>query len=322
MDEFTLDFPRAHGKPVTTGLIRCLPEDFQVEEIPGYEITGAGEHSLLLVRKKGANTTWVADQIARFAGVRQVDVGFAGRKDRDAITTQWFSCWLPGRPDPDWRKLGLEGVEILESVRHNRKLKTGALRANRFRIVVRGLCLEDGIRAGLQDRLEQIKSRGVPNYFGAQRFGRDGSNLRHADQMLNRVVRVRDRQKKSIYLSAARSYLFNLALAARVEDGSWCQRKDSGGSQIGSLFGIGEFDSPYEKSVKDNFSGWCDALLAMGMKRSYRPLMVEPAHMSWCFDEQAQLTLKFELPRGSFATTLLEELIDMQESTTQDQIDE
>ncbi len=322
MRDFAIDFPRAHGQPVTAGMIKGRNEDFQVEEIPGYEIAGEGEHCLLRVRKSGANTSWVADQIARFAGVRQVDVGFAGRKDRNAVTTQWFSCWLPGRPDPDWRGLCLEGVEILESIRHNRKLKTGALRANRFRIVVRELATGERIGTELQERLEQIRSRGIPNYFGAQRFGRDASNLRHADQMLNKVIRVKDRQKKSIYLSAARSYLFNLSLAARVADGSWCQRKENGGSQIGSLFGKGEFDSAYEKAVEAKYPDWCEALTAMGMKRSFRPLMIEPARMTWRFGEPGQLVLEFELPRGCFATTLLDELIDLQESTRQDEIDE
>jgi tRNA pseudouridine13 synthase len=170
--------------------------------------------------------------------------------------------------------------------------------------------------------LEQIRSQGIPNYFGLQRFGRDAGNLRYADQLLNRTIRVRDRQKQSIYLSAARSYLFNLALAARVEDGSWCQRKDGGGSQIGSLYGKGEFDSPYEKAVEAQFPDWCEALVGMGMKRSYRPLMVEPTRMTWSFADQERLILEFELPRGCFATTLLEELIDMQDSTMQDQIDE
>ena len=109
-DQFNVDFVRAHGNPLCSGTIRDRFEDFQVVEIPSYEITGAGEHCLLHIRKRGANTGWVANQIARFAGVRSFDVGFAGRKDRQADTTQWFSCWLPGRADPDWQALNAPGV--------------------------------------------------------------------------------------------------------------------------------------------------------------------------------------------------------------------
>lgn len=308
--QFSLDFVRAHGKPLCSGTIRDRFEDFQVVEIPSYEITGEGEHCLLNIRKRGANTGWVAGQIARFAGVRPVDVGFAGRKDRHADTTQWFSCWLPGRPDPEWRSFNAEGVEILDVRRHDRKLKKGALRANRFTIVIRDLSCGEAGQSAVAERLEKIKQEGVPNYFGEQRFGQSMQNLLAADQLLKREIRVKDRQRRGLYLSAARSYLFNSSLEESVLDGSWCRRKESGGSPIGSLFGTGEFDSPSERKIEQRMSEWCEALLALGMKRSYRALMMEPEDFSWEFIAPDSVKLKFELPRGCYATSLLREFVD------------
>jgi tRNA pseudouridine13 synthase len=320
--KFSIDFPRAYGAPVTRATIKATDKDFQVDEVPGYVCTGEGEHCLLRVRKSGANTVWVAEQIARFAGIKTRDVGFAGRKDRNALTTQWFSCWLPGRDDPEWQDMQVEGVEVLEVVRHNRKLKTGALKSNRFKIVITGLTLDADLESALQDRLEQIKSRGVPNYFGEQRFGIDSMNLVNADRMLNNEIRVRNRQKRSIYLSAARSYLFNLALAQRVNDGSWCQRKESGGSQIGSLFGKGDFDSGSEKMINSEFADWCTAMDELGMKRSYRALALDPVDLEWQFCNRQSLSLEFELPRGSFATALIRELVETNGVGIREQFDE
>jgi tRNA pseudouridine13 synthase len=307
---FNIDFARAHGQAVCRGTIRERFEDFQVVEIPSYQISGDGEHCLLNIRKRGANTGWVADQIARFAGVRSMDVGFAGRKDRHADTTQWFSCWLPGRTDPDWTALNAEGVEILDVRRHDRKLKKGALIANRFTIVVREMSYEGGGPALLTERLEKIRTEGVPNYFGEQRFGQAMNNLLLADKFLRQEVRVKDRQRKGLYLSAARSYLFNMSLAERVLDGSWSRRKDSGGSPVGSLFGIGDFDSPSERKIEEQMSDWCKALVNLRMKRSYRPLILEPENFTWEFIKPDRLRLEFELARGGYATSLLREFLD------------
>jgi tRNA pseudouridine13 synthase len=307
---FNIDFARAHGQPLCSGKIRDQLEDYQVVEIPSYEITGQGEHSLLHIRKRGANTGWVANQIARFAGVRSIDVGFAGRKDRQADTTQWFSCWLPGRSDPDWQVFNADGVEILAVRRHDRKLKKGALKANRFTIVVRDLSCGESGHAAVAERLETIKAEGVPNYFGEQRFGRAMNNLLFADRLLKGEIRVKDRQKKGLYLSAARSYLFNSSLADRVRDSSWCRRKESGGSPIGSLFGIGEFDSPSERQIEEQMSEWCEALVKLRMKRSYRALIMEPEYFSWEFVAPDCVKLEFELARGCYATSLLREFVD------------
>ncbi|MDX1606890.1 MAG: tRNA pseudouridine(13) synthase TruD, partial [Candidatus Competibacterales bacterium] len=169
--------PRALGDPPVRGRYRVEPEDFQVHEQLGFAPSGAGEHVLLRVVKRDLDTERVARALARHAGVRASAVGYAGLKDRRAVAEQWFSVQLPGREAPDWDGLELPGVEVLEQHRHDRKLRRGALAGNRFRLVLRSL---EGDPGELQQRWQRILSRGVPNYFGPQRFGRDGANLDRA----------------------------------------------------------------------------------------------------------------------------------------------
>ncbi|HXH01713.1 MAG TPA: tRNA pseudouridine(13) synthase TruD, partial [Candidatus Competibacteraceae bacterium] len=211
-----LEPPRAFGAPPLRGRIRVQAEDFQVIEELGFEPAGEGEHAWLWVRKRSANTDWVARQLAAYAGVPPSAVSYAGLKDRHAVTEQWFSVHLPGRPDPDWSALALEGVAVLRATRHRRKLKRGALAGNRFRLVVREF---EGPRDALPGRLAQAAQRGVPNYFGEQRFGH--ANLQRAAALFRGELQVCDRHQRGLYLSAARAELFNRVLARRVEQGSW-----------------------------------------------------------------------------------------------------
>jgi tRNA pseudouridine13 synthase len=137
MQQYDIEFPRAHGEPICSGRTKVHAEDFEVIENLGFEPSGSGEHLYVNVRKTDANTAWVAGKLADFVGIRRNDVGYAGRKDRRAVATQWFSCWLPGRQDPEWQNFRAEGVEILATSRHLRKLKRGNLVSNAFRIIVR-----------------------------------------------------------------------------------------------------------------------------------------------------------------------------------------
>src|SRR6185503_17769039 len=162
------ELPFAHGAiPPLTARLRLTHEDFLVEEILGYDADGAGEHLLLWVEKRGANTDWVARELAKFAGVPAVAVGYAGLKDRHAVTRQTFSVQLAGRPDPDWSTFPHAEVTVLAATRHSRKLKRGALRGNRFVLVLREV---GGDRAQAESVLQRIATHGVPNYFGEQRF--------------------------------------------------------------------------------------------------------------------------------------------------------
>ncbi|MEZ5585289.1 MAG: tRNA pseudouridine(13) synthase TruD [Candidatus Competibacteraceae bacterium] len=215
-----MTYPFALGMPPLSGRTRVVPEDFQVFEELGFTATGDGEHVLLRVRKRAVNTHWVAKQLAAFAGVPQAAVSYAGLKDRHAITEQWFSIHLPGRVGPDWTGCGAEDFAVLEHHRHSRKLRIGALKGNVFRIVIRDL---QGGTGTLEARLRQVGQMGVPHYFGAQRFGRDGNNTAKAEALFLGKLRVKDRHQRGLYLSAARAEIFNRVLSRRVAESSWNQ---------------------------------------------------------------------------------------------------
>lgn len=209
--------------------MRSTPEDFQVDELPSFEPSGEGEHLLLTIRKRGQNTAYIAKQLAQWAGIAEMGVSYAGLKDRHAVTTQRFSVHLPKRVAPDLAMLDDAQMQVVHSTWHNRKLQRGALLGNRFVLTLRQV---QGERDAIEQRLQAIAARGIPNWFGEQRFGRDGGNvasalamfgcLQEADGTLSPAPKRRLRNdQRSILLSAARSSLFNRVLAARVEQGSW-----------------------------------------------------------------------------------------------------
>ncbi len=214
----TLALPFALGGPVLAGRLRAVPEDFVVEEELGYAASGEGEHVFLKIRKRGRNTHEVARAIAKLAGVRQMAVGYAGLKDRHAVTTQHFTAQLPGRTAPDWSLLEDESLSVLEVGRHHRKIRRGGLRGNRFIIRVDQIL---GDRELAEKRLDRMALDGVPNYFGSQRFGRDGQNLERVVELFAGKGRKPGREQRGLLLSAARAGLFNAVLARRVQDGSW-----------------------------------------------------------------------------------------------------
>ncbi|HUH89890.1 MAG TPA: tRNA pseudouridine(13) synthase TruD, partial [Lysobacter sp.] len=208
--------PSALGPPVLSARIRTLPEDFFVEELPGFEPSGSGEHLLLTVEKRGMNTAFAARRIAQWAGVGDMAIGYAGLKDRHAMTRQRFSVHLPKKIAPDLAGLGDDELKVLEHHWHARKLPRGALAGNRFVLVLRDV---EGEREAIELRLADIATRGVPNYFGEQRFGHGGDNVGQALAMFaGRRVR---REERGMLLSAARSALFNQVLAARVARDCW-----------------------------------------------------------------------------------------------------
>lgn len=219
--------PRAFGEAVLQARIRCTPEDFQVDELPAFEPSGEGEHLLLTLRKRGQNTGFIARQLAQWAGVPEMAVSYAGLKDRHAVTTQRFSVHLPRRVAPDPATLASDALQVVESTWHNRKLQRGALAGNRFTLVLREVA---GDPAAIDARLRQVAAQGVPNWFGEQRFGRDGGNVAAALAMFGQARAGQDgargaprmrRDQRSLLLSAARSELFNRVLAARVARGDW-----------------------------------------------------------------------------------------------------
>ena len=212
------EWAHAHGPVTARARMRVQPEDFRVEEVLGFGADGDGPHVLLTVEKRGANTHWVAGQLARLAGIAPREVGYAGLKDRRAVTVQHFTLNLDRKPEPDWSSAGGEEFRVLAAARHRRKLKTGVLKGNRFRLVLREL---GEPAATLVPKLEAVAQRGVPNYFGSQRFGRGGGNVAKAEAMLVGGRRVHDRRLRSLLLSTARSLLFNAVLSQRVASGTW-----------------------------------------------------------------------------------------------------
>ncbi|TJY55938.1 tRNA pseudouridine(13) synthase TruD [Sinimarinibacterium sp. CAU 1509] len=328
--------PYAYGGPPLQASLRSTPEDFIVDELQSIAPDGDGDHAWLLVRKRGANTDWVAKELARFAGVNPVDVGYAGLKDRDAVTTQVFTVHLPGRPDPDWSAFPHEGVEVLEQHRHRRKLKRGALLGNRFTLHLRNV---QGDTAAAEQRLQAIATRGVPNYFGDQRFGLGGANVARAEAMFagKRV----DRNTRSMLLSAVRSQLFNLVLAERVRQHNWDQALDG---EVWSLSGSRSWFGPeaYSEALAERLASgdihpsgplWgrgslpttgvaleleqhalqeCDALKSglerAGLDQDRRALRLFSQNLQWQWPEPDVLKVQFQLPPGTYATVLMREL--------------
>lgn len=333
--------PCAHGAPVLSAFFRSQPEDFQVEEVDGFEAAGQGEHLLLTIEKRGMNTVHAAKRIARWAGIPEMGVGYAGMKDRHAVTRQRFSVHFPKRVAPDLEGLVSDDLRVLASVWHNRKLPRGALKGNRFILVLRGV---EGDPAAIEQRLQAIAAQGLPNYFGEQRFGRDGDNVESARRMFagERV----HRDQRSIYLSAARSEIFNAVLAARIGDGSWAAGAEGevwmlDGTQsvfgpepatpelaaraarqdihaTGAMWGLGELRPTgavraIEESASAAFADLRAGLEAAGLKQERRALRVRVDELTWQWPEPDCLQLGFGLPPGAYATGLLEALGNVRE---------
>ena len=328
--------PYAFGGPALAGRMRESPEDFFVDEQLGFEPSGAGEHAMLHVEKRGANTAHVARELARFAGVPEVAIGYAGLKDRHAVTRQFFTVQLAGRADPDWAALASAEFRVLSSQRHSRKLPRGALAGNRFRIVLRDATGDRDLAAA---RLDAIARRGVPNYFGEQRFGFGGGNVEQARAMF--AGRRVKREQRSILLSAARSEIFNAVLAARVAAANWDRGLDGDvfmldGSQsifgpeaisaethdrlarldvhpTGPLWGRGTLrtgaeTAAMEQEIAARYGDLCAGLDAADMRQERRALRVVAREFEFEWVEENTLAVAFSLPPGAYATTVLREL--------------
>ena len=330
--------PSAFGAAVLNARIRTTAEDFFVEEIAGFEPSGEGEHLLLTIEKRGLNTAAVAKRLADWAGLPEMAIGYAGMKDRHAVTRQRFSVHLPKRVAPDTASLRSEDLKVLSSTWHNRKLPRGALAGNRFVLVLREVA---GERTAIEARLRQIAARGLPNWFGEQRFGRGGDNVQSAMSMFaGRRVR---HDQRAILLSAARSELFNRVLAARVRDASWDAGLDgevwilAGSRSVfgpepwsemladrlsrfdihpsGPLWGAGELRSTARCAEVERSALEGDDALALragleeaGLKQERRALRLVAEGLTWTWPEASVLSLSFSLPPGSYATALLQEL--------------
>jgi tRNA pseudouridine13 synthase len=206
--------------PGTGGVLRSRDEDFVVDEEPAYAPRGAGDHVFARIEKRGLTTPQAVQAIARALRVKERDIGVAGMKDRRAVTRQWISLPPPVTPEAV-TALALEHITVLAAARHEHKLRTGHLRANRFVLTVRDVHPDGAARArAILDRLAQPP--GAPNWYGEQRFGKEGDNAARGRALLAGAAR-RDRRMDRFYVSALQSELFNTWLAARVTDGLYAR---------------------------------------------------------------------------------------------------
>jgi tRNA pseudouridine13 synthase len=333
--------PRAHGAPLPAATLKAVPEDFYVEEQLSFEPSGTGPHWLLRVEKRTANTRWVASEIARVAGVAAGEVGYAGLKDRHAVAVQWFSVPSLAMSAESWTNVRTPEFKVLEARANTRKLKRGALSGNRFRIRLRDVTWS---REQLDLKLDALRAHGAPNYFGPQRFGREGYNLDRAAAWVQSGVAPRGRAERGFALSAARSLVFNAVLARRVEAGDWSQLApgdlaslDGSGSHFfvaavddelrrrlnlfdihpsGSLWGRGQPASQgqalqHELAASQELATVADLLAAEGLVQERRALRCAIRDLSSERDAST-LTLSFSLGRGQFATAVLREICDLQ----------
>ena len=342
IDHWLYQYPKLN----ILGQFKSSAEDFKVTEILGYEPIGEGEHIYLWVRKTGLNTAYLAEQIAKFTRLPLRAVTYAGRKDKHAQTEQWFSVHLPGKGEFDWSQFNEPGAKVLKSIRHNKKLRTGVLKGNRFNIIIRQLSSKSGVDA----RLQQIIQSGVPNYYGSQRFGNTlhdprGGNLMLADKMINGET-IRNRNKRSMAISALRSWLFNEVLHSRLRNGYLNNPLSGDVMQLAgsnSFFCAQQIDNSIIQRIqqrdiymsaplwgKGNLASESDALqfeqeLALqhltiaqtlenlGLNQERRAINLFPNDLEWSWTNDA-LNLIFSLPSGTFATSVLRELLDVQDN--------
>lgn len=313
-------------------------DDFIVDEIMPITPSGEGEHIWLKVRKTGSNTEYVARQLAAYAGVKPMAVSYAGLKDRHGITSQWFSVHMPGQVGPDWSRLSHPEFEIIEQQRHNRKLKRGALSGNHFVIRLRDIQDPEDLWVS---RTEHIQTHGVPNYFGPQRFGHGMQNLTRAEDLFKtgKIRRLKPHQR-SIHLSAARSWLFNCMISERITTGCYDQpvagdvfmKADSNACFVSdiddeitqrlqqhnihltaALWGEGESMASHdclaiEKDVAAHYPLLASGLEAARLKQERRAIRLMPLNWQYSFEPDHSILLAFDLPAGTFATSVLREL--------------
>ncbi len=333
------DWPAAAGEPVATARTRSVPEDFLVEEELGFEPEGEGEHVFLHLQKRELTTTELAERLSSLAGVHPREIGYSGMKDRNAVTRQWFSVGLAGKPEPGWLSLQQDaGVEVLAVARHRRKLRRGVHRGNRFTLRLREV---QGDREAIDQRLSHIAAHGAPNYFGEQRFGRANATLEQARRWMATGGRRIARNRRSIYLSVLRANLFNRLLADRVRAGDWdavragdvcvldgsrslfhCEVPDADiarrcaehdlhpalplwGRGRDALAAAGE---TFRAQLADEAQS-CEFLERMGLELAWRPARLLAGDFSWQFCDDGSLLLTFGLGAGGYATALLAEFM-------------
>ncbi len=334
----------AFGGPVLQGVFKQLPADFQVEEELGFQPDGAGEHEFLFIEKSGLTTTEVQAQLARCYRLPVQRVSFSGMKDRQALTRQWFSVHEATSKPAQQTEVEVAGVKVLQRCRNSRKLQRGSHKANRFVITVRECTrLDSSGSNNWQQRVQDLRQRGVPNYFGPQRFGWQADNLQQvARWFAGEDPAPKSRNRRSMLLSSARSMVFNAVLSERVAGGNWDKilpgevvalsgtASTFAGSQAspqqlqqrldefdihptGPLWGSGDTRTSgqvaeLESAVAKRYADLAAGLEQHGLQQERRALRLQVSELQ--ADLQAGiLVLSFRLTRGAYATSVLRELL-------------
>ena len=338
------DLARLLEPPASTAHLKSAADDFQVVEELGFALSGAGEHLCIEVEKTGLTTTQAAGLLAKATGLRHAEIGYAGMKDRRAVTSQWFSLRLPEREETRLHSIGDESLRILQSRRNHRKIRIGSHRGNRFRITLRDF---RGEMDEIEHRLRVLSQQGVPNYFGPQRFGRFFGNLKEIERRISEESFTKiPRNLQSLLYSAARAALFNLVLSARLVQGNWDRYLPG---DVLSLDGSGRFFLPDAEAGNESLrqrlqdldihvtgplpgavsaepkyvthgqaadieiaalrqnTAMLDWLRREGLQAGRRPLRFAPRELNWSW-KSGNLILCFTLARGCYATSLLREL--------------
>ncbi|GEA62462.1 tRNA pseudouridine(13) synthase TruD [Vibrio comitans] len=318
MSDILSNLAYQHGKPTAKAKLKAQAEHFVVKEDLGFELLGSGEHLMLRVRKTGENTSFVANELAKFCGVKSKDVSWAGLKDRHAVTEQWLSVHLPKGDDLDFALFTKmhPSVEILEVTRHNKKLRPGDLKGNFFELTLSEVTDVTAVEA----RLQAISESGVPNYFGAQRFGNNGNNLDEARRWGRDNVRTRNQNKRSLYLSTARSWIFNQIVSERLN--KECFDSAIAGDVLSEPLGeitaalAGDNALPTSDAALEIEQAAVDAepdLMALirgnRMRHDRRAIKLLPEQLSW-ESSNDQVVVKFWLDSGCFATSIMREVIE------------
>ncbi|WP_165312272.1 tRNA pseudouridine(13) synthase TruD [Vibrio ziniensis] len=327
------------GKPTAKGKIKAKPEDFKVIENLGYEFAGSGEHLMISIRKTGENTSFVANELAKACGVKSKDVSWAGLKDRHAVTEQWLSVHLPtaGFPNLALFQSQHPSIEILAMTRHNKKLRPGDLAGNYFEVTLSEVTDVDEV----VKRLEVVAKQGVPNYFGNQRFGKDGNNLEEARRWGRENVRTRNQNQRSLYLSTARSWVFNRIVSSRIEQNCFYRFVEGDIALVNdeqilvNAEQVEEFNAllnqdkaqisaalagdnalptqaEAQKIEQQHIDAEVDLMkLIRGnrMRHDRRAISLKAQDLTWQIEGDS-ITLKFALDAGSFATSIVRELIE------------
>lgn len=344
MEKAPPDPPHLHGGPLGRAGFKTQPEDFVVEELLGFEPSGEGEHCLLWVEKRNLESNTAAARLADTLGLRRRLVSHCGLKDRHAVTRQWFSLHMPGQPSPEPAALESEGLRVLRVTRNTRKLRRGIHQGNRFTIRLRH---PDFSATAARERWNQISTIGAPNFFGSQRFGNEGRNVEKALAMFRGEFTPGDRLLRGLLLSAARSQIFNAVVAERMARGTWDralpgevygfpdngtillienqrgdepQRFADGKVELTApLWGTGELHTAaevraLEQEVAAHHPELTAGLEAAGLRQERRVMRLRPLNSTFTALEDGHLQLSFDLPRGTYATTLLRELAVLEEA--------